>query len=119
MLAASDDLVRRQPVWEALSELFLDTELMPYTSKYIAKTLIESGYSPTEISEILWSEVFPVVECNLRHPAGVCWGFKLDWLQEAILGTGQRQTAEQQSSTAQFIRQEWSKVCVYLPADFC
>ncbi len=91
---------------------------MPYTIKYIAKTVIESGYSPIEISEILRTEVFPVVESNLRHPAGECWGFKLDWLEETILGTGKRQTAEQQSSTAQFIREDSSKVCVYLPAGF-
>ena len=70
MVAPSEDLLRRRPVWQALSDLFLDTELTEAFYRYIARTVIESGYGPAEIRGILWDEVFPVLELNLRHPAG-------------------------------------------------
>src|SRR5437870_3451900 len=37
------DLQHRRPVWEALSELFLDTELQDYDFGFIARILAESG----------------------------------------------------------------------------
>jgi len=47
---------RRIQVWQALSELFLDTEIDATTYKYIARTVTESGYSAFEVKSILWNE---------------------------------------------------------------
>jgi mRNA interferase MazF len=118
MKAALEDLVRRRPVWEALSDLFLDTELTESFYRFIARRIIESGYTPAEVHSILWGEVFPVIEFNLRHPAGVWEGFRGDWLQEQILDSGKKQTAAQQPGTARIVSEAWIEVCLYLPVEF-
>ena len=118
MTTVPEDLDRRRPIWEALSDLFLDTELTEAFYRFIAQRIIESGYTPAEVRRILWAEVFPVIEFNLRHPAGVWEGFRGDWLQETILGAGEKQTAAQQPGTATIVREPWSEVCRYLPGEF-
>jgi hypothetical protein len=115
---AAEDLARRLPVWEALSDLFLDTELTEVFYRSIARHIMESGYRPEELLEILWDEVFPVVEWNLRHPAGVWSGFRADWLQDAILNPAGRQTPDQQPATARIVREAWAEVCRYLPGEY-
>jgi hypothetical protein len=100
-----------------LSDLFLDTELNEASYREIARTVIASGYSPAEIRSILWDEVFPVIEFNLRHPAGVWDGFPIEWLEEGILGSGERQTPEQQPGTARIVCEAWSEVLRYLPKE--
>lgn len=64
------DIERRLPVWQALSELFLDTELQPYDHRQIAAQLRESGYSPDELRAILMNEVAPAFVPNLLSVAG-------------------------------------------------
>jgi hypothetical protein len=115
MTLTSEDLVRRRPVWGAMSDLFLDTEIDESFNRFIARSIIESGYTREELHHILWEEVFPVIEWNLRNPAGVWAGFDLGWLQERILGSAPRQTAEEQPTVAQMIREAWGDVCRYLP----
>ncbi len=85
MKKASDDIEARRPVWWALSDLFLDTELDEATYNYIAQICIESPYSPDECSEILWLEVFPICAGNLFSMAGVWGAFDQEWLESEIL----------------------------------
>src|SRR5437764_972755 len=119
MLPPVEDLERRRPVWERLSDLFLDTELQDYHYSGIAQQIIESGYGPTEVHHILWEEVFPAIEWNLRHPCGVSEGFRVEYLQEAILvPSSPKQTANVQPGTARAIRDAWAEVCRFLPDDF-
>lgn len=75
---------RRLKVWQALSELFLDTELDDRTFAYIAQAVVDSGFSPEEIHTILWGEVFPVLEANLRSVAGEWAGWTDDWLVDHL-----------------------------------
>jgi len=117
MTTASEDLARRRPVWEALSDLFLDTEITEAFYRFIARAVIESKYSPGEIRSILWDEVFPVVEFNLRHPAGVWEGFRVSVGGENSR-SGERQTAAQQPGTAKIIREAWTEVCRHLPSEY-
>lgn len=49
----------RLPVWEALSELFLDVELDAHDHERIAGHLATSSYSIQELEEILYFEVYP------------------------------------------------------------
>lgn len=60
----------RLKTWQALSSLFLDTEIDDLTYDYIARVVLETNYSPKEIHSILRNEVFPVLEANLRSVAG-------------------------------------------------
>ena len=85
MKTASEDIGNRLPVWEALSDLFLDTELQPTDLEHMGRILAESPYTFDEIETILYSEVYPVCIWNRRSVAGEWAGFDRSWLQEAIL----------------------------------
>ncbi|MGC5746870.1 DUF7079 family protein [Chryseobacterium sp. NFX27] len=74
----------RKPVWIALSDFYLDTELQDYNFQYIAKIILESSYTFEEIKIINMYEVFPVLQPNLLQPAGEWAGFNEKWLIEAI-----------------------------------
>ncbi|WP_157954273.1 DUF7079 family protein [Saccharospirillum mangrovi] len=70
----------RLPIWRALSDLFLDTEITDFTYQYIARTIRKSGLTVAEVEAILWHEVFPVLKSNLSSVAGVWDGWSDEWL---------------------------------------
>jgi hypothetical protein len=84
------DLDARRPVWEALSAMFLDTDVA-LDRDWRAQNLAESPYSLEELDAILADEVYPVCKANLMCVAGVWSGFDPDWLQAAILRRLSRQ----------------------------
>ncbi len=70
MVTLSDEaLARRLPVWDALSELFLDTETRWYLPR-VAGVLAQSGYSPEELERIWRWEISPECAFNLLAVAG-------------------------------------------------
>lgn len=71
---------RREPVWLALSTLWLDTELQAHDLREIARVLHASGYDLATLHGIYRCEVAPVVYRNLLTPAGVWDGFDETWL---------------------------------------
>jgi hypothetical protein len=78
-------LDERRPVWAALSEMFLDTEVAPRRED-IAKTLAESPYSIAELQSILVDEVYPVCRGNIFvWPGGEWAAFDPVWLETRIL----------------------------------
>lgn len=84
MLASSSELDARIPVWIALSDLYLDTDVT-LSYDYIVRTLIASPYSPDELHEMLMYDVHPVLYPNLLSMAGEWGGFEEAWLIERIL----------------------------------
>ena len=78
------DIENRKPVWIALSELYLDTELQKYTHRWMAQIFLNSPYSWEEIMRINKYEVFPVLIHNMLSPAGQWMGFNEEWMIEAI-----------------------------------
>ena len=92
-LIAPDDLVRRRPVWEAMSEFFLDTELDDARLRGIAAILRASGYTIAELEDILASEVAPLLYKNPLAPAGEWSGFKPEWLVDQIVAGRHRDIA--------------------------
>lgn len=74
----------RLKIWRALSDLFLDTEIEDSTFKYIACTVSESDFYLSEVEDILWYEVYPVLESNLRSVAGVWEGWSDAWLLQNL-----------------------------------
>jgi hypothetical protein len=84
MILAIEELANRRPVWEALSELFLDTELQPEDFQSLGRILAASPYTLDEIEDILYGEVYPICIWNLLSVAGEWAGFDIDCLQEAI-----------------------------------
>ena len=124
MTPSIQDLERRRPVWEALSTLFLDTELGDDDRQRAAQAIIASAYSPSDLHEILWEEVYPVVECNLRPVPGEWKGFDLGWFEGQILSGRHRRTLSTRIAgalpfgPASVIRQEWQALLRFLPDEF-
>jgi len=63
-------LKERLPVWSALSDLFLDTELDERDHQRIATILRQSPYSVSQLEAILRDEITPAFGCNLASVAG-------------------------------------------------
>ncbi len=121
-MLSESEIEKRFPVWNALSDLFLDTELDAITHKYIAKVVVESGYEPQEIHDILWKEVLPAVGDNLRIVAGEWAGFNPEWLKERILFVIAQDSFAMAGgglisvdALIDITQQEWQKVCCYMP----
>lgn len=99
----TEELEARRPVWIALSELFLDTDVrLAYVS--IAETLAASAYSLAELRRILDDEVTPVLQGNLCQVAGEWCGFDEEWLVEQI--------------SARFGKRRWLPALVNLDNDW-
>lgn len=92
----------RKPLWEALSDLWLDTELQDYDHRHIAELLASSDYSFEEIGKIFSEEVAPIVYRNLYSSVGVWDGFDPDWLGDEIIKSLKKQEAN-------FIYRTWVK----------
>jgi hypothetical protein len=78
-------LTQRRPVWMALSEFYLDTELEDENFKAIAAVILKSPYSLEEVKAINRYEVFPILQSNMLVPAGTWAGFEEEPLVEKIL----------------------------------
>jgi len=66
---AAEDLTARQPVWEALSDMFLDTDTS-LSRQWRADQLARSPYSIEQLEFILINEVYPICKYNLLSVAG-------------------------------------------------
>lgn len=72
-----DELARRRPLWDALSELFLDTEVR-WSVPFVARRCVESGYGAETLERVFWVEVFPEAIGNLQQVAGEWAALALD-----------------------------------------
>ena len=113
----SSEVPRRLPVWHALSDLFLDTELQPHDYERIATCLSKSGYSADELHRILLEEVTPAFDFNMFEIAGE-WS---SWTEEAVLEI--MSTSKPDSRPKRWIRErlykgyvkgEWGKIEPFL-----
>ncbi len=113
------------PLWVAFSDLFLDTEITDSDLRYIATVIKESSFSPEEVIEILWLEVFPALCDNLRIVAGEWAGFDEKWLKERVLGVKSGSIAAfsdygilSVNQVISITEHEWNKLCAYLPNEY-
>jgi hypothetical protein len=79
-----EDLAAREPVWDALSTLFLDTDVS-LSREWRSEILAASPYTMQELEEILAEEISPVCSWNKISVAGEWAGFDPDWLREKVL----------------------------------
>ena len=101
----------RMPVWSALSEFFLDTDLQEDDYQRIASVLARSAYSIAEVEEILRYEVYPPLRSNLLSIAGEWAGFDEQWLCEKISPhTGKRPRLRLPQMQWGRIRHHWERV---------
>jgi hypothetical protein len=113
-----EDVTERQPLWEAISELWRDTELKEYDLKYIAKVLAQSRFSLAEIEEIFIFEVAPVVHRNRRIAAGVSDNFDPVWLKRTILHNMQKPNFrtvihDRKGYMTELVLEDWNKIKQY------
>lgn len=79
------DLARVQ-VWDAFSEMFLDSYRDDAEQQWLAELIAESPFSFAELAHILLFEVEPVCGPNLYQSPGGEWaGFEPNWLIERCL----------------------------------
>lgn len=101
---------QRLPVWQALSEFFLDTELTESAYRSIAERLAESPYTLKEIQRILENEVYPVCRHNISV-AGVWAGFDEAWIKEKMAPRiGKKRLLNIPPLCAWIYREDWKKV---------
>jgi hypothetical protein len=99
-------IAQRRPVWIALADLFLDTDVR-ISYPFIARTLAESPYSIEELRKILDDEVTPVVESNLLAVAGEWAAFD----EEALVQTmAKRLGKSRQAPLLVNMDREWEAV---------
>jgi hypothetical protein len=112
MKPAAKDLERRRPVWEAMSELFLDTQLGAKDHQRIANVLATSGYSARELDRILWQELCPVLAANLRSPAGEWAGFDMQHAEREIVNhpAGALRRWRSYLGVGRLVRREWTRI---------
>lgn len=75
----------RMPLWEALSSLWLDTEVTDPDLEWIARVMADSGLTIEELWRVYSYEVAPVVSMNVYSVAGQWLGFSPDWLRTEIV----------------------------------
>ncbi len=75
----------RKPIWIALSNFYLDTELDESDFRGIALKIFESPYTFEEVKNINKYEVFPVLNGNLLDVAGEWAGFDEESLMQKIV----------------------------------
>lgn len=122
---SQEEIAIRRPLWDALSEIFLDTELQDGDYKFIARRVLESSLNPHEVSVALWADVFPVLAHNLQSVAGEWAGFDSNWLIERIQQNAQSGGAGPIASglisgldVEEIIIASWLRVAAHLPAEF-
>lgn len=106
--AAIDDLDKRIPVWAALSELYLDTDVSLWYDS-VARTLASSPYSLETLERILVDEVHPALHANLLQVAGEWAGFDDAWLVEHVQAVRRRPLWRRRLARLSFgmVRDDW------------
>ena len=114
-LLSEEQIERRLPVWIALSDTFLDTELTDDAYRSIARTIEESGFSPEEAFEIYRREVAPAFAVNLLSVAGE-WAGRDEYVQERVFETlgSWRARAVVWTFFRGHIREEWARILALL-----
>ncbi|MFL6682365.1 MAG: hypothetical protein ACJ8IK_28760 [Burkholderiaceae bacterium] len=75
-------LSHRHALWEALSELWLDTGLQPRDIERLARAITATPYTLAQVRAIHESEVAPAVSGNLTLVTGEWAYFDPAWLRE-------------------------------------
>jgi hypothetical protein len=86
------EIERQKPVWAAISESWLDTELTQDNLQRIAEVMKRSSYSVPQLRDIYLFEVAPVVFPNLVAVAGEWDGFDEEWLFTEVAKRARRRS---------------------------
>ena len=106
--AETEDLDARIPVWAALSELYLDTDVRLFHDS-IARALASSPYALDVLERILRDEVHPALYTNLLQVAGEWAGFDDAWLVDHVQRVRRQPLWRRRLTHASFglVREHW------------
>ena len=100
-------LAQCRPVWDALGDLYLDTDTRPGLP-HIAHVLAGSGLRKAELEAIWLEEVTPALAFNLALVAGEWAYFDLEWLERRIVRRrGYRHLVRRWPPLARLITRVW------------
>ena len=85
-------LARREPVWKALSTLWLGVEPRPRDLAWIAGILHASGFEPAQLHDIYLYEVAPAVHGHRPAARDEGSGFDEPWLYGRARARGERRS---------------------------
>jgi hypothetical protein len=105
-----EELTRRRPLWQSMSDLFLDTETR-WDVPFVARRCAESGYDDTILERIFWIEVFPEAIGNTLSIAGE-W-CALDLSEAALVARAKsgRMPWLRRWLSGHMVEAEWRAVC--------
>ena len=117
-MLSQSEIERRLPVWHALSDIFLDTELQPHDYQWIASVLASSGYSQVELRSIFENEVAPAFIVNLFSVAGEWTSWSQDEVRQIMLRSLGRRFPllrwVRKRAARRVVAEEWQKIAPLL-----
>jgi hypothetical protein len=113
-MLSQSEIEQRLPVWHALSDIFLDTELQPHDYRWIARVLGSSGYSRVELRSIFEDEVAPAFVVNLFSVAGEWTSWSPDEVRQIMLRSLRRRFPllrwVRKRAARHVVAEEWQKI---------
>lgn len=111
------EIARRLPVWCALSDAFLDTELDAQAYRHMADVICAQGFAAAEAEAIFRKDVAPAFACNLWSVAGEWAGWPEATVRERVLegGGGMIATFVNRVALGRFLDEEWARIAAHLP----
>ncbi len=115
---SESEVARRLPVWIALSEVFLDTQLDALDYQFMAAAIRAAGFSSAEAHAIFRDDVAPAFAGNLRVIAGQWAGWPDDVVRERVLARRCSRGARlcNRLFDQRLLAREWSKIAAALDA---
>lgn len=109
------EIDRRLPVWEAMADLFLDTEYLGIVgAEKVAERIRPAGYSREELRLIFFDEVLPAFAFNLFDLAGEWAGWDLKCVRARVLDIKARKWRPATRFQAALVRptmaRNWSRI---------
>lgn len=105
------ELERRRPVWNAMSDIFLDTETR-WEMPNVAFVLVQSGYSEEELDAIWHDEIVPECAWNLQQVAGEWALLVVDEEALAARAAGEKPLVDRivPGSVRAFLEGQWGSI---------
>ncbi|WNG43043.1 hypothetical protein F0U60_02245 [Archangium minus] len=107
------ELERRRPLWAAMSELFLDTEVRGFVPP-LALKCAQSGYDEPTLERIFWAEVFPLGIGNLQQVAGEWAALTLDEAELARNAVKGKLPKVRKALSGWMVESEWTAALTLL-----
>ncbi len=79
------EIARRLPLWWALSDLLLDTDMPHVWGPYIVRTMREGGFALGDAHEIFLDEVGPAFYFNLSIVTGEWAGWEEEYVRRMVV----------------------------------